>query len=170
MRSRTGPSFLVSEMRGLRCFWGLPLACFLAIPSAGRGDEPARVVDYAADIKPILARHCTSCHGAEKQKSGLRLDLAGAIRKGGDSGPAIEPGKSGESLLIQAITGAEGVAAMPPKGEPPLSNDEISLLKTWVDQGAKAPEAENEGEKIKGAGHWSFQPVVRPAVPQVVDP
>jgi len=141
---------------------------FAAVPAIA--DEPNAAVDYAQDVRPIFAKHCTSCHGAEKQKSGLRLDLAGAIRKGGDSGPAIEPGKSEESLLIQAITGAEGIAAMPPKGKPPLSSDEIALLKAWIDQGAKAADDGKDGGKIKGAGHWSFQPVVRPAIPPVVDP
>ena len=153
--------------------WRLTSALFFAAWSLAvlpaLADEPATSADYVQDVAPIFARHCTSCHGAEKQKSGLRLDLAAAIRKGGDSGPAIEPGKSGESLLIQAITRAEGVAAMPPKGEPTLTNDEIALLKAWIDQGARAPENEKPGGKIKGAGHWSFQPVVRPAVPQVVD-
>ncbi|HEY2251691.1 MAG TPA: PSD1 and planctomycete cytochrome C domain-containing protein, partial [Planctomycetaceae bacterium] len=134
-----------------------------------RGDEPARAVDYAADIKPLLARHCTSCHGAEKQKSGLRLDSAAAASKGGDSGPAIEPGKSAESLLIQAVTGAEGIAAMPPKGQPPLSPEEIALFKAWIDQGAKAPADDATAGPVKGANHWAFRPVARPELPTVVN-
>jgi hypothetical protein len=132
-----------------------------------RGNEPAKPVDYLRDIKPLLARHCTACHGAEKQKSGLRLDSAALAKRGGDSGPAVEPGKSSESLLIQAITGAEGVAAMPPEGKERLSGDEISLLKTWIDQGAKAPDEESGNGPVKGAGHWAFRPVVRPNVPAV---
>src|SRR5262249_15646582 len=133
-------------------------------------DEPVVAVDYAKDIRPIISKHCTSCHGPEKHKSGLRLDFAAEIRKGGDSGPGMEPGKSDDSVLIQAITGAEGVTAMPPKGEPPLSSDQIALLKAWIDQGAKAADDEKEVGRVKGAGHWSFQPVVRPGIPQVVDP
>ena len=127
------------------------------------------MVDYAADIKPLLAKHCTSCHGAEKQKSGLRLDSAAAATKGGDNGPAIEPGKSAESLLIQAVTGAEGVAAMPPKGQPRMSPDEITLLKSWIDQGAKAPVEDAAAGPVKGANHWAFRPVVRPELPAVVN-
>ena len=72
---------------------------------AGAGPE----VDYARDVKPILAARCTSCHGAIRQKAGLRLDTADLIRRGGDSGPAIEPGQSGESLLIERVTAADGV-------------------------------------------------------------
>src|SRR5262249_23050818 len=112
----------------------------IVLPSlSARGDD-ARTIDYVQDVKPIFVKHCTACHGAEKQKSGLRLDSVGLARRGGDSGPAIEPGKSAESLLIQAITGTEGVAAMPPKGESPLTMDEIAILKSWIDQGAKGPD------------------------------
>jgi len=142
----------------------------LAGSQPARGDDAPREVDFAGDIQPILVRRCTSCHGAEKQKSGLRLDTAAAARRGGDSGPALEPGKSAESLLIQAITGAEGVAAMPPKGEAPLTKEEIALLKTWIDQGAKAPADNAAAGPAKGADHWAFRPVVRPAVPAVADP
>src|SRR6185436_11064146 len=109
-----------------------------AIPCVAAADEDKAAVDYERQIKPLLARYCVSCHGADKQKSGLRLDSAAAVRQGGDSGAAIEPGKSGESLLLQALTAAEGVAAMPPKGQPQPIADEIALFKLWIDQGAKA--------------------------------
>jgi mono/diheme cytochrome c family protein len=158
---------LVAQMTAMR-FSSIVLLSGLALPAiAARGDD-ARPVDYVQDVKPIFAKHCTACHGAEKQKSGLRLDSVGLAKRGGDSGPAIEPGKSAESLLVQAITGAEGVAAMPPKGEPLLTNDEIALLKLWIDQGAKGPD-EASGGPVKGANHWAFRPVVRPALPEVVN-
>ena len=73
--------------------------------------------DYAGEVKPILAARCTSCHGSIRQKAGLRLDTAGLIRHGGDSGPAVEPGQSGESLLIQRVTAAEPADRMPPESE-----------------------------------------------------
>src|SRR5215831_11798958 len=90
-----------------RRLWAVLLAAVALSGLAARGDEPAKPADYLREIKPLLARHCTACHGAEKQKSGLRLDSASFATRGGDSGPAVEPGKSGESLLIQAVTGAE---------------------------------------------------------------
>ncbi len=156
-------------MRGLRCLCGVALVCFPALTGAVRGDEPARIVDYAADVKPVLVKHCISCHGAEKQKSGLRLDSLEFARQGGDSGPAVEPGKSAESLLFQAVSGAEGIAAMPPKGQPRLTDDEIAILKAWIDQGAKAPVEGAVKVAVKGADHWAFKPVVRPPVPEVVN-
>ena len=68
-------------------------------------------VDYVREVKPLLTARCTSCHGAIRQKAGLRLDTAELIRRGGESGPAVEPGQSGESLLIERVTAADGLGA-----------------------------------------------------------
>src|SRR5207247_10755309 len=101
-----------------------------------------------------------------KQKNELRLDTAALAIKGGDAGPAIIAGKSDESLLIVAITGANGVTKMPPEGEP-LSAAQIAKLRAWIDQGAKAPV-----EKIPEAPakHWSYQPPLRSPIPNVQRP
>jgi hypothetical protein len=128
--------------------------------------ESAEPVDYLRDVKPILARKCTSCHGALKQKAQLRLDAASLILKGGDQGPAVEPGKAAESLLIDAVTGANGVQRMPLDGEP-LSDAEIATLKAWIDQGARAPD---EAIPQDPRQHWAFQKPQRPPVPVVQDP
>lgn len=174
MRRALADRFLVVlEMSGLR-FLSIAVLAGLAFPvvaqrGVARGDD-ARPVDYLQDVKPILAKHCTACHGSEKQKSGLRLDTAKNAKRGGDSGPVVAPGKSAESLLIQAITGAEGVEAMPPKENPPLSKEEIAILKLWIDQGAKAPEDEAVSQgPVKGRDHWAFRPVVRPGIPEVAN-
>ncbi|MFN0053724.1 MAG: PSD1 and planctomycete cytochrome C domain-containing protein [Planctomycetales bacterium] len=135
--------------------------------SIGRAEETA-AVDYQAQIKPLLTQFCVGCHGAQKQKSGLRLDTAKAALAGGDTGSAVVAGKSGESLLIQALTGTEGVAAMPPEGEPRPTAAEIALLVRWIDEGAKAPENEVAGAaRDKRSDHWSFQPIVRSTMPSV---
>src|SRR3954464_9830564 len=97
-------------------------------------------VDYGRDVKPILNARCTSCHGAIRQKAGLRLDTAEFARRGGKSGRAIEPGASGESLIIDRVTGAGGEDRMPPESEGvPLSAAEVATIRAWIDQGAKAP-------------------------------
>src|SRR5690349_15226623 len=80
----------------------------------------AETVDYVRDIKPILATHCYACHGAAKQRSGLRLDTAASALRGGNAGPAVVPGKSAESRLVKAVLGHDDVKIMPPK-EPRLS-------------------------------------------------
>lgn len=143
-------------MKASLTLWGLVL-----LPLAAAAGPP----DYLRDVKPLLAKHCVSCHGPEKQRSSLRLDTAGGLRKGGNSGSAILAGKSGESLLIKAVTGAEGVEAMPPKGTR-LTAAEVATLRAWIDAGAKAP-AEEIAVKPGPAKHWSFQPIQRPAEPAV---
>src|SRR5262249_20735822 len=122
-------------------------AILLAVVAVG-GSE----VDYARDVKPILAAHCTSCHGAIRKKAGLRLETGELMRRGGDSGPAIEPGRSGESLLIERVT-AIGEGRMPPESEGVgLKPEDVALLRAWIDQGAKAP-AETVPEDPRR--HWA---------------
>src|SRR5712692_6643864 len=101
-------------------FWGLASSALAADP-----------VDYLRDVKPILSQHCYSCHGPQKQKSGLRLDSAAAARKGGNSGPAIVSGNSVESLLIKAVTGSDDSLPRMPFQKPALSSSQITFLKTW---------------------------------------
>src|SRR5438105_2309099 len=87
----------------------------------------AESVDYVREVKPLLARHCYECHSAKVQKGGLRVDSAALLRKGGRSGPAVVPGKAAESLLIEALIGADGMTRMPYK-RTPLTATEIRLL------------------------------------------
>lgn len=123
-------------------------------------------VDYVREIKPILVRHCTSCHGALKQKNSLRLDTVAALRRGGSAGPAIEAGHAADSLLVEAITGADGVAKMPPEGDP-LTAAQIDLTRKWIDAGAVAPDEVPPPDPAK---HWAFQLPIQPVVPAVTDP
>jgi hypothetical protein len=134
-------------------------------PVAARGEAPA--VDYLRDVKPLLTRRCVACHGALRQKSGLRLDTAARALRGGETGPAVVPGKGDESLLIEAVTGTEGWR-MPPEGEgDPLTAEEVRVLKAWVDAGAAAPA---EADPPDPRAHWAFRPPARPAVPTAADP
>ena len=81
-----------------------PCPAFLAVFVAGFLPSVPRAADFDRDIRPIFAARCLTCHGPEKQKSGLRLDQKAAAFRGGDSGSAIVPGKSGASLLIQRVS------------------------------------------------------------------
>ncbi len=129
-------------------------------PAAGR------TVDFTQDIQPIFTRVCFSCHGPEKQQGGYRLDSPGTALRGGETySPAIKPGDSAGSPLIQLVAGLVPDSQMPAKGDP-LTAAEIGLLRAWIDQGAKFPaDALAEADPLKS--HWSFQPVRRPAVPAV---
>ncbi|HEV8292569.1 MAG TPA: c-type cytochrome domain-containing protein, partial [Tepidisphaeraceae bacterium] len=75
-------------------------------------------VTYAKDIKPILQASCFRCHGAERPKSGLRLDSLEGVMNGGDGGKIVIPGRSKESLLVLAASQLDEETAMPPKRMP----------------------------------------------------
>ncbi len=148
----------------MRLLWTLGLA--LALPGLAGAAE---AVDYLTQVKPLLAQKCIGCHGPEKQRASLRLDTAAFIRQGGNSGSVIVPGKGADSLLIKAVSGADGVQAMPPKGER-LSGQQIGLLRAWIDQGAAAPANEKPaGSATVASKHWSFQPISRLPEPSVKD-
>ncbi|MEY4940979.1 MAG: hypothetical protein RIQ93_2714, partial [Verrucomicrobiota bacterium] len=121
-------------------------------------------VDYARDIQPILAQNCYSCHGSEKQKSGLRLDRKSDALLGGDSGKVIVPGKSAESILIHHVAGLDPEVIMPPEDDR-LTVTEIGKLRAWIDAGAPWPNETAAG--AKDSGHWAFKPPQRVPVPNL---
>src|SRR2546430_3910529 len=73
-------------------------------------------INFSKEIKPIFEASCIKCHGRGKDKGGLRIDSRDTLIKGGDSGPVVVSGKSGESLLIALVQGLEPDAVMPKKG------------------------------------------------------
>jgi mono/diheme cytochrome c family protein len=99
-------------------------------------------VTFAADIKPIFDKSCVSCHGPEKSKGKLRLDSLEAALKGGEDGKVIEPGNSAGSLAVHNVAhiGDPDDYMPPPKNKgniPPLTPEQIGLIRAWIDQGAK---------------------------------
>ncbi len=130
------------------------------LPAASKGP-----VDYVRDIQPLFAKNCYSCHGAEKQKNGLRLDLKAAALAGGDSGRVILPGNSAQSKLIHLVSGLVPDTVMPQKGER-LTAAEIGKLRAWIDAGANWPDELAQAGK---SSHWAFKPPVRAEIPKVRD-
>ena len=107
---------------------------FLAISSS------TYAVDFKKDIKPLLESRCISCHSSTKQKGDLNLSTLLASTKGGDSGAAVTPNNPDASLLIERISlPHDDEEIMPPKGEP-LNQEEISLLTSWIQNGAQWPD------------------------------
>ena len=136
------------------------LLAVLAFASSATAVE----ADYLKDVKPILAARCYACHGALQQKADLRLDTAKSVLAGGDSGPAVVPKKSGESLLLKHVRKADGFAQMPPPSEGEhLKPAEIEKLAAWIDGGAVAPPSELPDPDPRD--HWAFRAPKRPAVP-----
>lgn len=107
-------------------------------PAASKGG-----LTYAKDIKPIFDNSCIKCHGAEKPKARLRLDSLEGALKGSADRKVIAPGDSANSLLVHAVAQASDDEEewMPPKDNKakiaPLTKDEVSLIRAWIDQGAK---------------------------------
>lgn len=95
---------------------------------------PPEKIDFEKHVLPLLEQKCFACHGDEVQQSGLRLDKRQNAMRGSDYGPVIIAGDSAKSKLIKRVLNGDGGMKMPPTG--PLSNDEIDLLKAWIDQGA----------------------------------
>src|ERR1044071_6112182 len=111
-----------------------------------------RAVDFLKDIQPILAEHCYTCHGPEKQKSDLRWDNKASVFKGGEHGPVLVPGKSAESRVIRLVAGLDPDTVMPPKGER-LSATQIGLLRACIEHGANWPESVASANEDK-RNHW----------------
>jgi hypothetical protein len=107
---------------------------FVLLSSAGL--RAAAPLDYDKDVRPVLEARCFKCHGPEKQKAGLRLDVKESALKGGESGePAIVPGNALKSHLLKLVTSNDPTEFMPPKGER-LTMAEVELIKRWVEEGA----------------------------------
>src|SRR5882762_3366610 len=129
---------------------------------------------FEKKIQPILTETCYKCHShdADKIKGGLLLDSHEAALKGGDTGPALVPGKPEESLLIKAIRYTDPDLQMPPKGKK-LSDEQISALTEWVKLGAPRPPpiATDRLNRRRSTADdkkwWVFQPVRKPSVPGV---
>jgi hypothetical protein len=118
--------------------------------------------DYLRDIKPVLKERCYSCHGALKQKSGLRLDTAAAILDGGKEGPIVAPKDPEGSELLARLTHEDSDERMPPEGKP-LTKRELEVIRKWIAAGAPLPE--NEAGEDDPRSHWAFQRIERPAIP-----
>lgn len=126
-------------------------------------------VRFEKHVRPILKAHCFHCHGEEPNPEGkLDVRLVRWLLKGGESGPAVVPGKVEESLIWKRVAAGE----MPPGGKG-ISDKEKAVLRTWIEQGAKTTRTEPE-TIIPGAdwtdeerAYWAFQPVKRAPLPQV---
>lgn len=109
----------------------------LLFTGVGFGSE----VDFHRDVYPFLRENCLACHNKTTTEAGLNMETPELMIVGGDSGPAIVPGKSEESLIVEASAHSVHLE-MPPStnkiGARNLTAAELSLLKRWIDEGARA--------------------------------
>ncbi|TWT60704.1 DUF1549 domain-containing protein [Rubinisphaera italica] len=136
------------------------------------GDEQPtslQIQFFEKHVRPLLIEQCYKCHSEKMTKGGLRVDSRSALQLGGESGPAIEPGKPDASLLIEAVRYES--YEMPPSQK--LSEEQIAVLNKWIEMGAPWPGDHGDAE-LRPVGPtftqeelnwWAFQPVTDPAPP-----
>lgn len=131
--------------------------------ATAKPDDRAKMEFFETNVRPVLFEKCYSCHGAQVQQAGLRLDSREGFLKGGTKGASIVPGDPDKSLFIKAIR-YEGAIKMPPSGQ--LKPAEIEALTAWIKMGAPWPQAPTNKPTPVG-GHWAFRPVKKPTLPKV---
>ena len=151
---------------------------FSPFASAAEGPTPEQLAFFESKIRPVLVENCYGCHSAEAQgkgklKAGLFADSREGLTTGGETGPALVPGKPMESLLVKVLNHEVKGAEMPPKGK--LSPGVIADLTKWIEMGAPDPRLASAPlvshkkaiDVSAGKQWWAFQPMKRPAVPVV---
>ena len=141
----------------------LPFLLLLTNNAVSGSDEPRtekQSLDFDRQVAPIIASRCLGCHGADAPEAQLRMDTKDGLLRGGDSGPALLPGFTADSLLLQRVLQDE----MPPKK--PLPEAEKQLLKQWIAEGAQWGTATIDpfrfsSEASAGLDWWSLQPLAK---------
>lgn len=142
--------------------------------------SPEEEAFFEARIRPVLVEKCFDCHSAEseKVKGGLLLDTKAGVLAGGDTGPAVVPGKVGESLLLESIRYED--LEMPPKER--LPEKVVRDFEKWVEMGAPDPRTEGGTGVVvdevvidmeAAREYWAFQPPTlggKPGVKEVAWP
>ena len=146
----------------------VPAANVMAAPIPIANVQRGEPVLFEKDILPILQKSCLACHSASQRQGELILESPDTMRKGGDSGVAIVPGRGAESLLIK-VASHQIDPIMPPPGNkvnaPPLTAEELGLLRLWIDQGARGSgQVSLLSPKSLGTLPSTFTPVLTVAV------
>ncbi len=147
------------------------LCCTMLASFCSAADDDSTIL-FERDIRPIFRAHCYDCHGAgEEMKGKLDLRLVRSMQQGGETGPAMIPGKPAESYFLERIKSGE----MPP-GDHRVPADQVAVLEKWVAAGAPTarPEPESIGRGLgiseEERGYWAFRPIGTPQPPTVDDP
>ena len=158
-------------------YWILtgPILLTAAMGRSSAADADAKGIEFFENrIRPVLVENCYNCHsiaaeGNKKLRGGLYLDSRDGLLKGGDSGPALVPGKPKDSLLIKTMHYA-GDVKMPPKGK--LPDSVVADFEAWITMGAPDPrqavKMKQKGLSLEeGRKFWSYIPLTKPALPTV---
>jgi hypothetical protein len=153
--------------------WLLSMFVGVAMAQPALAADPAAeaIAHFEKDVRPLFIEMCQRCHGAKKAEAGFRVDSRAALLKGGESGPAVVPGKADKGTLLAALSHT-GDVKMPESGK--LPDARIAAVKKWVLDGAAWPEETTAGTRTPGINeadrkHWAFQPIADPPPPAVRD-
>ena len=144
-----------------------PLA-FLVVLAVAPGADPATEEFFETSVRPVLADHCYSCHGPDKQKGGVRLDGPDFLFKEIDGNEPLVKPKDVKTSRVLAAVRHEGDYPMPPKGK--LTPAQIGALEKWVAMGAPWPAVAVPSKAVDAKQHWAFQPIARSEPPAGSDP
>jgi cytochrome c553 len=169
LRSPTRSADGLNAVRTVRSFalvqaWAISLLFSTMIVAQDTTDQETF---FESKVRPIFVEHCVSCHGADEQSGGLRLDAQIAVTKGGSSGLVIVPGEPENSPLIKAVHYSDASYQMPPDGKIP--DEQIAILEAWIQSGAFWPKTEESDlvnalppaqriEQIRES-HWAYRPL-----------
>jgi hypothetical protein len=123
---------------------------------------------FEISVRPLLSEQCYSCHSQKsgKSKGGLRVDSLPTLLKGGETGPALVPGKPDTSLMIKAVSYQDADLQMPPKKR--LGEQQVAIFREWITRGAYWPAGSSTGSPLPIAGkvisstdadHWAWAPI-----------
>ena len=158
---RTGG--LAARIQGAATGAGTAVLHMLLLAVTVFGSESAKNAS-TGEVSSVLEK-CQVCHRGIGAMAGLDLSSREGALLGGNSGPALEPGESGQSLLFDKVRSGE----MPPSA--PLSKTEVELVRHWIDQGAVWPSGDQDASTAGAASAeslwWSLRPVHQPAIPAV---
>jgi mono/diheme cytochrome c family protein len=134
------PVQLIRNCGFLACSAAIALAEPVASVSYELPAAASHTIDFEREIKPIFEVSCIQCHGRGKAAGRFSLEDRAVALRGGVSGPAIVPGDSADSYLIELVAGVDPVSVMPQRGTR-LTDEEVGVLRAWIDQGANWPES-----------------------------
>lgn len=109
--------------------------------SQAQSNETRTENPYASEIQPFFTKYCVACHNPSEHESDLMLHTLGKMLSGGDSGPALVPGKPESSLILRRLEGLDQ-PKMPPEDSPQPTPQDIAKLRAWIQQGALGSDIE----------------------------
>lgn len=127
--------------------------------SAGALSLPAKDIDFAHDIVPIIKTHCGKCHTGEQKKGGLSLNTRESLLAGGETGQVVIEGQGNAGELISRLLSTDEAFVMPPDG-PRVPPEQIALIKQWID--ARLP-----WEEGFTFGRRNYEPPLKPRQPEL---